>query len=255
MNKLDRVLIKYGVLDRCQQLINQCPQEDKNKYQDCVADVKEIIRAITRRSFYYIYQFAATRGFEGYDKYTNQKNEIKPFFKTDPYKENFQCVKLLTLYVENPPTILKFFDEGILQEAKIKFCKDKLVLNNLCQYKVRQDQINKFFEENQVFYFEDQGQGLRGLSSFDGKTTYININQTRRRQRNSLLHEWSHNFPRFLWKNRDPLHISPKKNKNLRLFVPEMNKIVEFEAGEYFDHVCLKKTDLSYSPFALLIDR
>ena len=62
-------------------------------------------------------------------------------------------------------------------------------------------------------------------------------------------------FPDFYGKIGDPLRISPKKNKNLRLYIPDMKKIVEFEAGEYFDHLCLKKTDLSYSPFALLIQR
>lgn len=103
-----------------------------------VADVKQIIRRIhvvgnnKNQKFLLHLLIAATRGFEGYDSFINHRNQVKLFFRSNPFPDIQSNLELITNYLAHRVYVVDFDNKAILQSARKKFSEDKVVLANLC---------------------------------------------------------------------------------------------------------------------------
>ena len=105
-----------------------------------MAHVKHILKHVKARPddsitfFLFHLLAAATRGFEGYDSFVNFRDEVIPFFRTDPLKDNRFSLEILDELFNHPPQIYEFDNLKVLNEAKRIFYKQKMVISNLSRY-------------------------------------------------------------------------------------------------------------------------
>ena len=109
-----------------------------------------------------------------------------------------------------------FDDQNSIKEAKKILKAHKGTLSIICKYAVTDRMINTYFRHHRFFSFWHDGLKLDGLSTYNGKYTFIEIGVVD--LVGLIVHEVAHNFPRFFMHKSKPRYISPKKNNRLRFW-------------------------------------
>ncbi|KAM3142806.1 hypothetical protein pb186bvf_005190 [Paramecium bursaria] len=236
MIELKQLLLFRGFI-----LMSLCPQSDFKKFRLIIEDSKQMaeklndIKCLLTRQYLINLFIACTRAWEGYDE---ENQEL--IFESDPLEDIQTSYKIIKAAITNPPSIRIIEDQSLINIEFIKLFYQTFVKWTLQMNCLMIHQTARF--------------GLEVLSSFDGQNTYVLSNLDNESFIKTLMHKFTHNLYRFVNKNKEFNFLSPKKNRDLRIYNRFIGKYEQCEAGQYFDRNAEIQADFAFiSPFTLLM--
>ncbi|KAM3142791.1 hypothetical protein pb186bvf_005175 [Paramecium bursaria] len=234
MNNIEFDLVYIFLLVRCNNLLEQCPQQNRREYKNVIKELKGnmnqwmVIDNHELKIFLAQLMLGATRGFEGYDFFLDPEKKI--YFKHDPRQDILQSIITINQFIRHPPK-LKPFSKTYL------FRIIKTTIQVICQREINDEIIDQYFNQTTFIEFTHESLELAGLSSYHGNITYINDNLSLWQTLITIIHEFGHNISRFLIE--------------LGYFCHRDQEYKQLEAGNFLEFKLFAVKDNGSGPFGL----
>ncbi|KAM3143622.1 hypothetical protein pb186bvf_004384 [Paramecium bursaria] len=241
MNQKELDNIQASILIRCNQLLDQCPRSKRALYTYFIDRMKRKLQILLNLDDPIP---PLTRSFLGHLIIKKVK-----YFNYDPCRDIILAETKLSIAFHQHPIIYQFNDGEALSKARETLKQNKTKLSIICKRKVTNNMIDRYFLKSKFYTFEQIYLNLDGLSSYHGQTTFIDkqVNDLQ----GTIIHEFAHNFPRFLMEKKKPRYISPKKNERLRYWDEQNGKLQQIEAGDFIENRIFGTAIISPNPFGL----